>query len=717
MSRSAAAVSLALAALVAAKDGDGERCAGLPQRVKAEELVGLGNGHFGRHDWDAALECYRLAETRGAAEKAHNTVRTAAVNVGLVAAARGDAAEALAVCEPLAAGGSEYSQAHYCVGVGRLGVGDTAGAVEALEKAIGLGAGDSAKQAASQAHHRLAEDRLHSGRLREALSSAEAAVKLAPKMGAAHKTRGYALRHLGLHAEAVNAFRNAVTVAPEDPEAHANLGLVLSALGSPGAEKAFRAALAITPSFTAARTALGKLYHGMHRPELALKEYREVLRHDPKNEDGRYALAQAAADVCEWRGRDALVRSVHAAATVAAASGERPSLTPFDALTGIPGSLDEVRALAEAYADKATREVRHLRRSQTAALKPPPRGGPLRVGYYSSDFGNHPVGRLIAAMPEAHTPLVRPTLYALNADDGSRWRERAAVGARSVRGSVVPLGNLTNEAAAQKMAADGTHILLDLMGFTAAGFAMAREHTLALRPAPIVVGVVGYPGTAGVSWGEAGKGGGYYAAVDAAIVPPTLARGFSEKLLLLPHSYQVNSLRSDAPMYEQARAKANRPAPTREREGLPVDAFVWAHFNTLRKVEPTVMDLWASILHRTPGSVLWLLRMPAAAAGPLRREAAARGVDPKRLVFGEPQSPDDHLARCALADAFLDSLHYNAHTTATDALWAGLPIVTLPGGQMQGRVAAGLALAAGVPELVVSSMEEYVDLAVRLYGP
>ena len=251
------------------------------------------------------------------------------------------------------------------------------------------------------------------------------------------------------------------------------------------------------------------------------------------------------------------------------------------------------------------------------------------------------------------------------------------------------------------------HVLVDLMGYTAGAYALKREHIVARHAAPLAVGMLGYPGTVGSPAQVP------YAVADRFVAPPSAAGHFAEKLLYLPHTYQFNNM---GQQWARTAAEGDARASLVADEFAP-GVFVYAHFNGLRKVDRRVFGVWMNVLRRTRRSVLWLLKMPADAVRNLHDEAAAFGISKDRLVFGEPLPHRLHLRRCARADLFLDSLHYNAHTTATDALWAGVPVLTFPGQMMQSRVAAGLALAAGLPDTVVASLEEYEDLAVELAGP
>src|SRR6185369_8977325 len=224
-----------------------------------------------------------------------------------------------------------------------------------------------------------------------------------------------------------------------------------------------------------------------------------------------------------------------------------------------------------------------------------------------------------------------------------------------------------------------------------------RIGIFAHRPAPIQVNYLGYPGTSGAKYVD-------YIVADRQVIPSSEMEFYSEKIAFLPHCYQANDRKRLVGDRKFSRAEA----------GLPETAFVFCCFNNNYKILPDVFDSWMAILGQVEGSVLWLLEDNARAAENLRKEAAARGVDPKRIVFAKRAPLADHLARHQLADLFLDTLPYNAHTTASDALWAGLPLITCMGSTFAGRVAASLSHATGMPELVTHNLADYEALALRL---
>jgi protein O-GlcNAc transferase len=322
--------------------------------------------------------------------------------------------------------------------------------------------------------------------------------------------------------------------------------------------------------------------------------------------------------------------------------------------------------------------------------RPPRPGERIRLGYFSANFHIHPVAHLIAGLIEHHDRQRFEVIgYGFDEDDRSAMRRRL-VGAFD---RFVDIAEMPDRDAAQLIHDDAIDILVDLHGWTPD----CRAKILAYRPAPIQVNYLGYPGTSGADFID-------YIIVDRVVVPPDQRRYFSEQLVYLPDCYQCN---------DDRREIAER-TPSRSECGLPETGFVFCCFNNNYKITPTFFDVWMRLLRAVPESVLWLYEANGLIRGNLRREAGARGVAQARLVFAERQPQAEHLARHRLADLFLDTLPYNAHTTASDALWAGLPVLTCAGDTFAGRVAGSLLKAVGLDELVTTSLVEYEAVALRL---
>lgn len=315
--------------------------------------------------------------------------------------------------------------------------------------------------------------------------------------------------------------------------------------------------------------------------------------------------------------------------------------------------------------------------------------GPLRIGYLSNDFHAHATALLMVEMLERHNRArVQVHLYCHSPEDGSLLQQRVRAAADVFR----DVRYLSDVDVARLMRDDDIDIAIDLKGQTNA----SRFHLLAHRPAPVQVSFLGYPGTSGAPFLD-------YVIGDPIVTPASHAAHYSERIAQMPVCYQPNDRKRGMPA-----------APTRAEFGLPDDAVVLCCFNQTYKISPEVADLWARIMREAPGTVLWLLVWNQDAARNLMGELHARGIAPERVFFSPTASMAAHQARLQCADLFLDTWPYNAHTTASDALWAGVPVLTVPGQTFASRVAASLVSACGLPQLACADAEAYVQQAVAL---
>lgn len=396
-----------------------------------------------------------------------------------------------------------------------------------------------------------------------------------------------------------------------------------------------------------------------------------------------------ALDECDWRDYEAVLSKLDNLITDVWEYG-RVLGAEQHRLLRLPVQPEFLLATAKARADALESHIAPLRRGLLLADPGPDTGGRLRIGYVSGDFRDHATAHLIRKLFHVHDrSRFEIIAYALQPGDGSDyWRD--ICGACD---HVVDLSPLSNGEAAQRIAADGVHVLVDLHGYTR----YARQEIFALRPAPVQVAFLGYPGT---------LGGVYipYIIADEVVLPQSLRTCFSEQPVYLPDCYQIND--NEQPIADTGM--------TRTDQGLPENAFVYASFNVGYKIEPMTFAAWMRILQQVSDSVLWLLADGPQMVDCLRRAAAAWHVDPERLIFASRMPKPEHLERQRLADLFLDTFIVNAHTTASDALWAGLPVLTLCGRAFHARVCAGLLYAVGLPELVTYQVSDYERLAVTL---
>lgn len=551
-------------------------------------------------------------------------------------------------------------------------------------------------------------------RYNEALTSYDKALSFNPNLGGASVGRGNVLLEFKRSQEAAAAFDRALSAKPDLVEAwigHGNLALALNQLRdamtafdkalsvSPasaeawlgrgnvllelkqhdGAVAAFDKALLTAPQLAEAWLGRGHACSNLKRYDEAYTAYDKAFSIEPDMETVEGARLHLKMQLCNWENLDREIESLSQAT-----SAGKSNSTPF-ALLSLIDSPDLHRRCAETWV-----RAKHPENSEPQWRGKIYAHDKIRIGYVSADLHEHATAYLMAELFELHDKeRYSISAFSLGGDDGSAMRQRLV---RSFD-RFVDCSQLSDAEIATAISEAEIDILVDLKGFTKG----ARTNIFAARAAPVQVNYLGYPGTMGAPYID-------YVVGDKTIFGLADAQCFTEKLVMLPDSYQPNDRK--------------RPAPsgsfTREQLGLPDGAFVYCCFNNNFKISPHVFDIWMRILRRVETSVLWLFLENDEAERNLKREAELRGVEPGRLVFAREMAFSDHMARHRLADLFLDTLPYNAHTTASDALWAGLPVLTRRGHAFPGRVAASLLNAIGLPELVTSTADEYESLAVDL---
>jgi predicted O-linked N-acetylglucosamine transferase (SPINDLY family) len=550
-------------------------------------------------------------------------------------------------------------------------------------------------------------------RLPDAVASYDRALALAPGAAAILADRGAALMGLGRREEALDNFDRALVGMPGNSDILAHRGIVLASLGRQDAAlasydwalasnpndarlwdakgmtlwqmnrfdeavAAFNQALAIAPDFPLALNHRGTLlWSALGRAIEARADLERAVALDPGQAYALGELLHLKFHAADWNGTAALKAQVEAGARAGA-----PVIRPF-AFQPVSGSPADLQACARIFARDLF--VQPPGWSPTPA---PPRDK-LRIGYVSGEFHEQATAYLTAGLYEAHD-RDRFELVAFDngIDDSSAMRARL----RAAFDKFVVIAGLDDPQAVEAVRAEKVDILVNLNGW----FGRHRSILFAERCAPLQVNYLGFPGTMGGVFMD-------YIIADPVVIPPGEEPFFDEKVVRLPGSYQVN---------DDKRAIAEDT--TRAAHGLPEDAFVFCNFNQSYKIHPESFAAWMAILNEVPGSRLWLLAGPDGFAENLRREAQSRGIDGARLIFAPLLPHDRHLARLKLADLFLDCLPYGAHTTASDALWAGTPVLTCKGTAFAGRVAASLLTAAGLPELVTENWDGYRSLAVAL---
>ncbi|WP_105102113.1 tetratricopeptide repeat protein [Microbulbifer pacificus] len=508
-----------------------------------------------------------------------------------------------------------------------------------------------------------------------AIDAYKHALRIGPESAKACNNLGNLLMEQKCYPEAEALYNRAIQNNANYTVAIKNLGALLSKLGRyDEAERTLRRVLSLAPNFTEARLILGKLLEKNERLDECEQEYRAV------HAWGRlqYMRRKNAA----WHGLDSI--------DTATLKAEEPSPPPPWTLLNILGMEPTWhRRAAMRFAMAEIPALTNPRKLLSPVLRHP--GEPLKIGYLSADFHDHPTMHLLAGVLEAHDSSrveIHLFSYGPNKEDNFTRRINTA--------GFVPtdLSALSDQQSAARISQAGIHILVDLKGYTTG----ARLGISALRPAPIIVSWLGYPGSLGH------KRLADYIIGDRIVTPANNAESFSEKIALMPNCYQPND--------------NQRPWPAsipRTNAGLPAEGLVFCSFNQVIKINPACFDIWCRLLTSVPGSILWLLDpgKPLARIN-LLREAKHRGVDPTRVIFAPRVSQQDHLARLKLADIALDTFPCNSHTTASDALWACVPLVTTPGQGFASKVAASLLTTHGFPELIADDSESYFTTALHL---
>ncbi len=481
------------------------------------------------------------------------------------------------------------------------------------------------------------------------------------------------------------AARRALQLRPGHPEALARLGRAQWMLGRLNdAIASLRAAAAAAPQHPGIAVWLGHALEDAGEAEAAADAYARAHALAPDEPQLAAYLLAWRRKLCDWRGLEALSRQV-----LEAVRNGRAAVEPFAFLSEDGSAADQLRCA-------------RLRAAQFAPAPPatplasPTAADVARVGFLSNGFGAHPTGLLTVALFEAlrlQPAALEVHLFALNHDDGSAIRRRLQAAAHSLH----DVATLPHAEVAACIRAARVEVLFDLRGWGGGG----APEVLAMRPAPIQVNWLAYPGTSGAPWID-------YVLADRFVLPESMAPHFSEAVAWLPRSFQPSDT-----------SRAIPPAPSRADCGLPDRGddgagVVLCCFNNSYKLNPRSMARALAVLREVPGSVLWLLSAPGQGDARLRAFAQAHGVDPQRLVFMPKQPHADYLARLRHADLFLDTEPYNAHTTASDALWAGCPVLTRPGGTFAARVAGSLNHHLGLPAMNVDTDAAFVARAVAL---
>ena len=512
-----------------------------------------------------------------------------------------------------------------------------------------------------------------------ALDAYDKSLKIDPKYHEAWSNKGNALCELKRFDEAITHYDKALSLKPDYAQGWSNKGAILSDLKRYDEAIAhFDQALSLKPEFAEAWSNKGNTLKECKRYDEAIAHFDQALSLKPDIDWVTGDLLHTKMKICSWSGLAESLENI----SEKVMTNERV-VTPFFLLALNDDVLHHKKA-SEIYA-----QSKYSSNTALGPISKRPQSQKIRVGYFSADFKNHPVAFLIAELFELHDRNqfeIYGFSYVKATDEMRQRLERSF-------DQLIEIGAKSDIEVAKLSRNLNIEIAVDLTGFTQD----ARTGIFAYRAAPIQISYLGYPGTMGSDYID-------YIIADKTLIPSQSQESYSEKVVYLPNSYQVN---------DRKRVISERQF-TREELGLPEKGFVFCCFNNNYKILPTTFVSWTRILGAVEGSVLWLFQDNSWAAENLKKEAEKRGIAAYRLVFAERLPLSEHLARHRQADLFLDTFPYNAHTTASDALWAGLPVLTLEGRSFASRVAASLLNAIGLPELITKTQEEYESLAIEL---
>jgi predicted O-linked N-acetylglucosamine transferase (SPINDLY family) len=513
-----------------------------------------------------------------------------------------------------------------------------------------------------------------------AVTSYDKAIELKPDFPEAYSNRGNAQQELKQFDSAVASYDKAIELKPDYAKAYSNRGIALKELKQfDAALSSYNKAIAINPDFVEAYSNRGIALQELKQFDAAIASYDKAIELKP---DYDYLLGRRLylkMHMCDWQEFESTVSDL----STKIQSNAKAS--PCFPLLALPIGLADLRKSAEIWNIDKNPPMSSLgpiiKRSKQ--LK-------IRIGYYSADFHNHATANLMAELFERHD---KAKFELIAFSYGPDTKDEMQVRICQAFDQFINVTTMSDKAIAQLSRKLGIDIAIDLKGLTTD----TRLGIFSYKAAPIQVSYLGYPGTLGVDYID-------YLIADKTLIPTNSQQHYSEKIVYLPNSYQVND-----------RQKVIAPTQfTKQELGLPQEAFVFCCFNNNYKITPVVFNTWVRILKAVDASVLWLLEDNPSSAKNLQKEAVLRGLDLTRLVFAKRMDLTEHLARHKVADLFLDTLPYNAHTTASDALWAGLPVLTCVGESFASRVAASLLNAIELPELVTETQTEYEALAIEL---
>jgi predicted O-linked N-acetylglucosamine transferase (SPINDLY family) len=513
-----------------------------------------------------------------------------------------------------------------------------------------------------------------------ALASYDKATQLDPSYAEAYYNRGNALQDLNQLDAALASYDKVIQLKPGYAKVYVNRGNAFQDLRQLDAAVAsYDKAIQLDPDYAEAYYSRGNALKDLKQFDAAIASYEKAIQLKPDSDYLFGTLLHTRMQLCDWTNLEN-----HHADLVRRIEGNNKVSSPF-VILALTTSLPVQRKASAIWTDD-----RNPYNPSLGPLAKLQRSNKIRIGYFSADFHNHATSQLMADLFETHDKSRFELIaFSFGPDLQDEMRRRVS----DAFDQFIDVRMMSDKSVAELSRNLCIDIAIDLKGPTQD----QRIGIFSYRAAPIQVSYIGYPGTIGADYID-------YLIADKTIIPDQSQQYYSEKVVYLPNSYQVN---------DRNKVISDKQF-TREELGLPVEGFIFCCFNNNYKITPYVFDSWIRILNAVRGSVLWLFEDNPTAAVNLRKEAQKRGLDPQRVIFAKRMQLPDHLARHRAADLFLDTLPYNAHTTASDALWAGLPILTCMGESFASRVAASLLRAIGLPDLIAADQADYESLAIQL---
>ncbi|MFC1881553.1 tetratricopeptide repeat protein [Thermodesulfobacteriota bacterium] len=541
----------------------------------------------------------------------------------------------------------------------------------------------------AEVHNNIGNLLKQKGFLPEAILSLQKAIQIKPGLYEAHNNLGNALRDLGSFTEAIVCYHRALEIFPGFAEAYLNLGITLADDGRLNdAIGCFQKATRLNPRFAEAYTYMGVALTDQGKRQEAIDCLQKAIEVNPHYSDAYSYLIHQLQHTCNWPKLKMVSERLAELSRQKAVDGRLILEPPFICMSR-QSELSRNLAISKAWSRKITEPLKNLKMPVSLENRRQPKAK-ITIGYLSCDFHNHATAHLMLSFFGLHDrEKFEVRCYSYGPEDSSKYRHQIM----EESDQFIDIRERSHIDAAKRIYADGVDILVDLKGHTQG----ARLGILACRPAPIQVHYLGYPGTTGADFID-------YLITDRIVTPEDHGPFYSEKLVILPDCYQVNDHQQ-----EIASRGWNRAAL-----GLPDKGFVFSSFNLPYKIDPVMFDCWMRILQQVPNSVLWLISDTENARCNLRREAADRSIEPDRLVFAKKIEKAEHLSRLKWADLALDTRIVNGHTTTSDSLWVGVPVIALLGSHFASRVSSSLLHAVGLSELVTHHLEEYEKLSVRL---